>query len=468
MASPVDGERRLLKRARLRRVFEEVDRNGNNELDRDELLSAFILVSDPELSNIGEDEVAWVLSAFDRDDSATLSFEEFLVMFDRVKLKVIFESIDTDGSGSISSSELQGALQRLGFDPDKDTVDAMVARVDVSRNSLVEFDEFVSFFAELDELSLESLTSHLYSALSVPLGNDFVPDLPPAYVSYWKFLTAGASSGVVSKTLTAPLERVKLIQQSRAASVSFLSVARSIVADAGAAGLLRGNMANVAQAVPFAGIVCVMYSQLCRAQPDREGVDPAHPWPAWHMASGAVAATTATVLTYPLDVIRSHMSVQLKSSGEVYDKSMAASASRLVKKGGVRALYRGLATTLGSIAPFVGIQLTTYDVLKVHLPPLIPGIDDAHQSVPFSAACGAVAGATALTATFPVDVVRRRLQLGNAHYTSFVQGARHVLATQGVAGFFRGWGAAAAKVAPTVASGLVVRDTVLSIINPST
>merc|ERR1711991_1231224 len=117
-------------------------------------------------------------------------------MFDRVKLKVIFESIDTDGSGSISSSELQGALQRLGFDPDKDTVDAMVARVDVSRNSLVEFDEFVSFFAELDELSLESLTSHLYSALSVPLGNDFVPDLPPAYVSYCKFLTAGASSGV--------------------------------------------------------------------------------------------------------------------------------------------------------------------------------------------------------------------------------------------------------------------------------
>lgn len=313
-----------------------------------------------------------------------------------------------------------------------------------------------------------------HHSLSSSSTNDFIPDLPPlspggksVHSNMWKFLAAGAAAGMVSKTVTAPFERIKVLQQTADGKVRTWAVISDVVRSSGLRGLLRGNAANLLQIVPFAALVCAVYSPLVRAQPLRPGADPHAPWPAWRMASGAVAGVVATCVTYPMDVVRGHMSIQglENSPTEVYDKTVSSAFRRIVDSRGVSGLYRGLVPTLGSIAPFVGIQMAFYDVLKAYGASRFPRIQDKKRyATPYYLSCGVLAGIVATYATHPIDLVRRRLQLGSVggfSYSSTRNAFGTILKTDGIPGLFRGVVPAALKVAPAVASGLVTRDAVL-------
>ncbi|KNC48213.1 calcium-binding carrier protein SCaMC-3 [Thecamonas trahens ATCC 50062] len=473
---------RAAKLERLRAVFDMCDDDSTNMLNIDQLRRALELLdsrggygSEDQARRVSRrrsagEEVEWVFALHDRNHDDRIDFHEFTRMCDAVHLRSLFDDIDTDGSGSISVDELMVVLRSLGFAPSREQLAAMMSVVDANGSDTIEFAEFADVFGALDELSLQSLSTHLISMASLSVGNDFVPDLPPRHMELWKFLAAGAAAGGVSKTITAPLERIKVLQQaSEGTAPRATSIFRRILASEGWAGLLRGNAASIAQVVPFGAIVCLLYSQLCAAQPERVDVPPGEPWPAWRALAGATAGVTATVVTFPLDVVRTHMSVQtISRSGTLhtgaYDVTVAASVRRLVAEGGVSSLYRGLLPTLGSIAPFMAVQMASYDMLKARAPAYLPeSIHGLADSIPFFLGCGVVAGMVAQAVTHPVDLIRRRLQLGTDafQYSSTANAVTSIVRSDGIRGLFRGLGPAAVKVAPAVASGLVVRDSVL-------
>lgn len=54
------------------------------------------------------------------------------------------------------------------------------------------------------------------------IGTDLVPHhIPPASMVIWRALLAGGVAGVVSRTLTAPLEKIKILAQ-----VNFFNLVR--------------------------------------------------------------------------------------------------------------------------------------------------------------------------------------------------------------------------------------------------
>jgi solute carrier family 25 phosphate transporter 23/24/25/41 len=60
------------------------------------------------------------------------------------------------------------------------------------------------------------------------------------------------------------------------------------------------------------------------------------------------------------------------------------------EEGGVRALYKGLITTAVGVAPYVGLNFATYELLRGIITP--PG----KTSVPRKLSCGALAGESRL------------------------------------------------------------------------
>ena len=71
-----------------------------------------------------------------------------------------------------------------------------------------------------------------------------------------------------------------------------------------------------------------------------------------------------------------------------------------------------------------------------------------------SLACGSVAGLTASTVTFPLDLVRRRLQLegqaGRHHYHGYADVFQQVMYRQGIRGLYAGIVPEYFKVVPGV------------------
>lgn len=79
-----------------------------------------------------------------------------------------------------------------------------------------------------------------------------------------------------------------------------------------------------------------------------------------------------------------------------------------MQKEGFRALYRGLWPTMVGVFPYIGIDFATYETLKPHAP------KRPHSNEPSTLgvlACGGFAGALSQTIAFPLELIRRRLQV---------------------------------------------------------
>ena len=138
------------------------------------------------------------------------------------------------------------------------------------------------------------------------------------------------------------------------------------------------------------------------------------------LLSGALAGVTSVCTTYPLDLVRSRLSIASASlslpaaQGTSSNSSLpggvrpalsyhTAASPRsaatlgiwgmtlkvMREEGGVRGLYRGLVATAMGVAPYVGINFAAYEALRGLVTP--PG----KTTVPRKLTCGALAGALA-------------------------------------------------------------------------
>lgn len=181
----------------------------------------------------------------------------------------------------------------------------------------------------------------------------------------------------------------------------------------------------------------------------------------WRLLAGASAGSLATLITYPLDTIRARLTVQGASNQNNYRGIMDAFQRIWAEEGIRHGFYKGIQPTLFAVAPFVAVQQATYDGLKREL---------LHQyqckpSVPLFMTCGALAGMAAQSVVYPLDLLRRRIQVTAAKGV-FVEtylwlAAQEVIRRHGPKGLFRGIAPTLIKVMPAVAISVTARDAVL-------
>uniref|UniRef100_A0A7S2DVI2 ADP,ATP carrier protein n=1 Tax=Haptolina brevifila TaxID=156173 RepID=A0A7S2DVI2_9EUKA len=132
---------------------------------------------------------------------------------------------------------------------------------------------------------------------------------------------------------------------------------------------------------------------------------------------------------------------------------------------GLRAVYRGLATSMVGVMPFNAIKLTSYDTARalvmearqhVHAGASRtregggPRDETAPTAVSLppavTAAIGAVSGVTAATVCFPIEVIRRRQMVGELSGMGVHQAIASLYRSDGISALYRGVFINAAKV----------------------
>ena len=170
--------------------------------------------------------------------------------------------------------------------------------------------------------------------------------------------------------------------------------------------------------------------------------------------SGAVAGASATTLTYPLDLLRTRFAAQ--GPEKVYT-SLRGSIRDITQQEGAKGFFQGLGAGVGQIVPYMGLFFTAYEALR---PPL------ATLALPFGsgdATAGVVAGIIAKTGSFPLDLIRKRLQVQGPTRTKYAGGkipiygrgvwstGSAIVAREGWPGLYRGLGVGLVKSAPASA-----------------
>lgn len=163
------------------------------------------------------------------------------------------------------------------------------------------------------------------------------------------------------------------------------------------------------------------------------------------LVAGGSAGMIACTLTYPLDLVRTRLAAQ--TTVQHYNGLLHALYT-IAKDEGPVGLYRGLPPTLVGVGPNLAINFAAYETFRK----LAAEHDTGVPSWLTSLVCGSSAAVVSATATYPLDLVRRRLQMRCARDRGqgFITVLRGIWASEGVAGFYRGIIPEFAKVVPGV------------------
>ncbi|CAG9122919.1 unnamed protein product [Plutella xylostella] len=258
----------------------------------------------------------------------------------------------------------------------------------------------------------------------------------PGSTSIVVSLAAGAAAGAVAKTVIAPLDRTKIIFQISHTPYSWRAAFQWLL-DAyrkeGFLSLWRGNSATMARIIPYAAVQFTAHEKWKKAL----GVDTpqkAQQNKVVHLIAGALAGVTSQSATYPLDLARARMAVAGTR------RSLRDIFHQLLAREGAPALYRGYWPTVLGVIPYAGVSFFTYDTLKRKY--------TEHYLAPpggwVSLCCGGAAGALGQTASYPLDIVRRRMQTGKLKsdgtyvYATISDTLKIVYKNEGWRGFFKG------------------------------
>ena len=266
-------------------------------------------------------------------------------------------------------------------------------------------------------------------------------------------IVAGAFAGAVARIFVAPLDVIKIRLQIQKENYSLtnakykgaVSAMATIAREEGIRkGLWAGTLPALCLWIPYTGIQFGMLNLLLTSSSSSSSSS--------NFVYGAVAGATATIATYPFDIIRT----QLASQGipKTYNRVFDAFYGLLRR----RKLYAGLGITLIEIVPATSVQFGVYGYLNS----LSSKSSDSSNFVELNHfAKGFIAGSCARVAIHPLDVMKKRLQVVGLKRAASYGAAEtahkafplvvSILKTEGPRGFYKGLLPALCKSAPSSA-----------------
>ncbi|KAG7368776.1 mitochondrial carrier protein [Nitzschia inconspicua] len=278
---------------------------------------------------------------------------------------------------------------------------------------------------------------------------------------------AGAMSGAFARTVTAPIERVKLILQlqgsnnstnnannkTSAKPTTAWSVARHIYQTEGILAFWRGNLQNVIRAAGQAALNFALmdqYKQFALSLAGRNAKTTQQQQRRSNFivsfVAGGLAGGTVTTVLYPTEFLRTRLALDLGHSGRQY-RGMWDVATQIFRSDGIRGVYKGYGISLVGSVVYRLLYLGGYDAMKNEW--------QFWQAQPGSGASmkwtermflAQFVSLSAGTICYPIDSVRRRMMmqagkpLQEQLYHNSLQCFQHVWKSEGARGFFLGFG----------------------------
>ncbi|KAL7268746.1 mitochondrial thiamine pyrophosphate transporter [Rhizina undulata] len=297
---------------------------------------------------------------------------------------------------------------------------------------------------------------------------------------------AGALTGLISRFIIAPLDVVKIRLQLQITNTpitllpsthrhyvppsaagptycGILPTMRTIIQQEGLSGLWKGNIPAELLYLTYGAVQFLAYRQ-ANVAITSTGLDV--PEYAKSFIAGAIGGATATTVTYPLDLLRTRFAAQ--GSEKVYGSLVDAVRSIFLQEG-TGGFFRGLKAGVSQIVPQMGFFFGTYEPTRTYL--------TAHDVPPAytDTLAGAFGAFVSKTGVFPLDLIRKRLQVQGptrqkyVHrnipvYVGVLGSARDIVKAEGLRGLYKGLGVSLVKAAPLSAMTMVVYERTLGLL----
>lgn len=277
----------------------------------------------------------------------------------------------------------------------------------------------------------------------------FVPSSREMEHSFIVDFMMGGASAAVSKTVAAPIERVKLLVQNQGELLKTGRLVdpykgigdcfKRIMKDEGLLAFWRGNFTNVIRYFPTQAFNFAFKDYFKSLFGYSQETDGYWKWFGGNLASGGAAGAASSLFVYSLDYARTRLTNDAKSlqtGGRRQFNGLVDVYQKTIASDGVIGLYRGFNASIVGIVVYRGLYFGMYDSAKPVL--LVGSMED-------SFICSFLLGWAVTTAAgivaYPFDTVRRRMMMTSGEavkYKGTVDAFRQIVAKEGVTALFRG------------------------------
>ncbi|KAF8852089.1 calcium dependent mitochondrial carrier protein [Acephala macrosclerotiorum] len=304
------------------------------------------------------------------------------------------------------------------------------------------------------------------------------------------YFAAGAVAGIVSRTSTAPLDRLKVylianvdnpkasvdavkkgdaVAAVRHIGQPLINASKDLWRNGGLRNLFAGNGLNVMKVMPESAIKFGSYEAAKRALAQFEGHgDPTQINPYSKFVAGGCGGVISQLFVYPMDTLKFRMQCETVAGGLRGNELIIQTAKKMYQQGAIKTSYRGLTMGLVGMFPYSAIDLGTFEFLKARVAKYNAKVMGCHEedAMPGNFATGAIgafSGAFGATLVYPINLLRTRLQaqgtvLHPPTYTGIWDVAQRTVKNEGFRGLFKGITPNLLKVIPAVSITYMVYE----------
>lgn len=510
---------------RYRHLFEQLDLNNTGKVDKSTFRKSLNLQNHPlRQSDLAID---LLFQSMDTNNDGCIDLDDFICYVIQAELQIAngFDKIDKDRDGYIRRSEVSKYLSRIQeTDLTDNDIDGNVSKLNnfltwafnpthwrlnnnkienMSRNKNTGTtdsvnqhpDHYISYEQWKDFLLLmpreegsRLKTAYTYYYLfkeDLDLSSEGDMTLTNEFIRGFSYFLAGGISGVISRTCTAPFDRIKVFLIARTDLGSTLLNSRedlllknpkaninkirspiikaitSLYRQGGIKSFYVGNGLNAFKVFPESSIKFGTFELVKRVMSKIEGVK--NPQNLSQMATylaGGISGVMAQFSSYPIDTLKFRIQCAPLDNPLHGNKLLINTAKQMYKEGGLSIFYRGVSVGLIGIFPYTALDLGTFTTLKrwyIERQAKQMGVPSDKLRLDNLAVLpiGAFSGSVGATIVYPINLLRTRLQAQGtfAHpyrYTGFVDCFKQTLRREGYQGLYKGLVPTLAKVIPAV------------------
>ncbi|XP_072930813.1 calcium-binding mitochondrial carrier protein SCaMC-2 isoform X1 [Epargyreus clarus] len=452
---------------RLEKLFSKLDNDGNGKIDIHDLSVAL-----KELApHINRSYAEKFLAKSGGKDAGDVTLSEFIhyVREHEKNLKLQFSHIDKNQDGKVDLEELISAFADLGIAIGRNEATNLLKRkaswpifwwMDQDGSLNISYDEWRDYLLLAPATDIHALIHFWRHSTYLDIGEDMnVPDdFTPSELQtgkWWRHLLAGGIAGAVSRTCTAPLDRLKVFLQVNPTRENMAKCLAKMISEGGITGLWRGNGINVIKIAPESALKFAAYEQVKRLI---KGEKKNHPLEIHErFMAGATAGAISQTVIYPLEVLKTRLA--LRKTGQY--NGIVDAAKKIYAREGLKCFYKGYIPNILGIVPYAGIDLAVYETLKKKYINRYQA-NNEQPGMLLLLACGSTSCTLGQVCSYPLALVRTRLQAQEKAAKGAegtMRGAfREIVQREGVRGLYRGITPNFIKVIPAVSISYVVYE----------
>ena len=425
-------------------LFQKFDINGDGVISKSDLESR---IKELGLPSVFSSEI---MKSADILNDGKISMDEFYIYTEKrvVKHFKIFYNLDINQDDKLNYSQARAALSEVypNLIISDSLFNKLFDKMDEDKSNEINLSEWCQFLLLFPENNIQHLTqlNNLIAVSSVTPGDsdfllmnkDFIDDSnKPSFVEAFKSLLCGAFSGFVSRTLTTPLDNLRIIYQSNYKDKippNILVGLKEIYKTNGFKGLFKANSitllhASLEQALRF-GIIDYSKKHL----QDKQGnISPVN-----LLKIGVFTGILSTLFLFPLEVVR----IRIVSMTDNVKVSVPSKFKKIFSNQGIRGFYSGFIPHLFQVLPSGSLHVVLYNSLKKIL-----ASDDDYDKININKFAMMAGGAGILTGiiTYPLNIITTRTIVENRNLPptnriSSIAIINRIKLNEGYFGFYKG------------------------------